>query len=130
MKSVSIPVALTMSYLLGFSNSFANPVVDSLLNEYQQQGAAIVDTESGKNLWYKQNGDRSCSRCHADSPLKSGKHTKTGKPIKAMAVSVNPDRYQDVKKIEKWFRRNCKWTFGRECDAQEKANILAWLNSQ
>jgi hypothetical protein len=49
--------------------------------------------------------------------------------IKPMAPSVNPGRYQDGKKIEKWFLRNCKWTFGRECTVQEKTDTLSWLNS-
>lgn len=47
-----------------------------------------------------------------------------------MAVSVNSERLSDAKKVKKWFRRNCKWTFGRECSAQEQADIFAWLNSQ
>ena len=46
-----------------------------------------------------------------------------------MAPSVNPKRFTDLKKVEKWFRRNCKWTWGRECNAQEKADILQWPNT-
>ncbi|MEA3244387.1 MAG: DUF1924 domain-containing protein, partial [Pseudomonadota bacterium] len=34
----------------------------------------------------------------------------------------------DGKKIEKWFKRNCKWTLGRECTAQEKADFLAYID--
>ncbi len=54
---------------------------------------------------------------------------KTGKVIKPMAASKNPERFQDSKKVEKWFLRNCKWTFGRQCTVQEKIDTLSWLNS-
>jgi len=41
-----------------------------------------------------------------------------------MSPSVNPDRLTDSKKVNKWFKRNCKWTLGRECTAQEKSNFF------
>jgi len=47
-----------------------------------------------------------------------------------MALSVSPGRYQDGNKIEKWLLRNCKWTLGRQCSLQEKADLLTWLSSQ
>lgn len=129
MKAAAILVVIFMGYLHSV-NSYANDVVESLLHEYQQQGAKTFDTSEGKKLWYRDNDGRSCSNCHADSPLVSGKHVKTGKVIKPMAVSVNPERFGKRRKIEKWFLRNCKWTLGRECTAQEKVNVLSWLNSQ
>lgn len=104
--------------------------VDEHLQTYQQQGASPADIAKGKQLWYASNNERSCSSCHGSKPGDMGKHVKTRKSINPMALSVNPDRYQDSKKIEKWFLRNCKWTFGRTCTAQEKADILTWLVSQ
>lgn len=47
-----------------------------------------------------------------------------------MAASVNPKRYTKMKKINKWFKRNCKWTLGRECTNQEKGDILKYLSQQ
>jgi hypothetical protein len=129
MKSVMQLSLLVIAGVLG-ANSYASSVVDSMLTEYQQQGAVMPDANSGREIWFSTHGDRSCSSCHSDSPLKSGSHVKTGKLIEPMALSVNPDRYQESKKIEKWFLRNCKWTLGRECSAQEKSNILSWLSSQ
>jgi hypothetical protein len=32
--------------------------------------------------------------------------------------------------IEKWLRRNCNWTLGRECSAREKGDLLSFLRSQ
>ena len=44
-----------------------------------------------------------------------------------MAPAVNAERFTDLAKTEKWFRRNCKDVVGRECQANEKADVLAWL---
>ena len=110
--------------------SHANTVVENQLQFYQQQGASLADPGRGEQLWRSKRGERSCTSCHGDSPIQVGKHQKTAKKIQPMAVSVNPDRYGDVKKIKKWFLRNCKWTFGRECSVQEKSDILSWLIQQ
>jgi hypothetical protein len=100
------------------------------LQTYRQQGVDQFDAQNGRQLWYSSVNERSCTSCHGDNPANAGKHAKTGKVIQPMALSVNNERYQDAKKIEKWFLRNCKWTFGRECSTQEKADILSWLASQ
>ncbi len=47
-----------------------------------------------------------------------------------MAVSVNATRLSDPKKVEKWFLRNCKWTFGRECTPQEKGDFIDYMTSR
>ncbi|HEY5789135.1 MAG TPA: DUF1924 domain-containing protein, partial [Gammaproteobacteria bacterium] len=65
------------------------------------------------------------------SDLRSaGRHLRTRKPIEPLAPSANPRRLTDTAEIEKWFRRNCDWTVGRECTAQEKGDLLAWLRTQ
>ena len=74
-----------------------------LLQDYQQQGAMQADAARGKSIWHSTNEKRSCSSCHSNQLNNTGKHQKTGKPIKPMALSVNKARYQDRKKIEKWF---------------------------
>lgn len=124
-----IAVLILSAGSLGAMQVNASPTIEKLLNSYQQQGAQAVQIEQGKNLWYAKNGDRSCTSCHGNSPDQTGKHVKTGKLINPMASSANPERFQDSKKVEKWFLRNCKWTLGRQCTVQEKANTLSWLNS-
>ena len=57
-------------------------------------------------------------------------HVCTGKSIELMAPSVNPKRLTDSRLIEKWFKRNCKWTLGRECTPQEKGDLLVYLQTQ
>jgi len=128
MNKLIAVLALSMTGL-SVMQVHANPTVDKLLEKYQQQGASQIMPEKGRQLWFAKTGERSCTSCHGSSPDKMGKHVKTGKIIKPMAGSVNSERFQSVKKVEKWFLRNCKWTLGRKCTVQEKANTLSWLNS-
>ncbi len=108
----------------------AGSVIEQQVDQYRAQGANTPNPEQGKALWFSSNGQRSCTSCHGQSPADMGRHAKTRKAIKPMAQTVNPERYTDSKKIEKWFLRNCKWTYGRECTPQEKADFLSWLASQ
>ena len=107
--------------------------IDSLLDAYRSAGAADFSATRGAAIWsaiYRIDGqERACSSCHTDDPAASGKHLRTGKPIEPMAASVNPSRFTDAAKVAKWFRRNCKWTLGRECTPQEKGDLLTWLNA-
>jgi hypothetical protein len=118
-----------LGLLMVAAASSAGSALDQL-EVYRGQGVEQADAAHGRQLWYTPVAERSCSNCHGENPVAIGSHVKTGKEIAPMAPSVNPERYQSAKKIEKWFRRNCKWTFGRECSAQEKADILTWLASQ
>ncbi len=75
----------------------------------------------------KHGGDWSCSTCHTDNPTSQGKHAKTDKPIKPLAPSGNPERFTDMKKVEKWFKRNCNDVLDRVCTPQEKGDFLSYL---
>lgn len=108
----------------------ATEVSQQLIKGFQQAGARTPSAERGKALWTQKNGDRSCSLCHTENLANTGKHHKTGKLIKPMAPSINSERLTDAKKVNKWLRRNCKWTLGRECTAQEKADVLSWISRQ
>lgn len=104
--------------------------VDGLLDEYQAQGARDFDAGAGAVLWRQNFGGKSCTSCHAASPRDPGRNERTGKPIKPMAPSVNPQRLTNKQHMKKWLLRNCKSTLGRECTAQEKGDILVWLRGQ
>jgi len=102
---------------------------------YQAQATTPFSLDAGRIKWsqevqHKSGGTRSCTTCHTMDTTQSGKHIKTKKDIEPMALSVNRERYTDRKKIEKWFKRNCKWTWGRECSAQEKGDFLEYLLAQ
>jgi len=98
--------------------------------------AAEGDAAAGRAAWTAEHPQadgspaRSCATCHTADPTRAGEHVKTGKPIEPLAPSVNPERLTDPKHIEKWLYRNCRWTLGRECTADEKADFLAYIRTQ
>jgi hypothetical protein len=131
MKIGSIRVLVLIAMLPGAGAIHAAaPRAIEQLDVYRQQGIEQADPQRGRQLWYAMSGERGCTSCHGEKPTSVGKHVQTGKPIEPMAPSLNPARFQSGKKIEKWFLRNCKWTFDRECSTQEKADILTWLAGQ
>lgn len=128
---------LIIAALLITQSALANDsAVIQVMNELTSQGAVSANAINGSTLWNKTYAgdapftERSCSSCHNDKLTTTGKHVKTGKSIKPLAPSVNKDSLTDARKINKWFLRNCKWTLGRECSAQEKADILSFISQQ
>ncbi|MBI3223408.1 MAG: DUF1924 domain-containing protein [Nitrosomonadales bacterium] len=69
----------------------------------------------------------SCASCHTDNPAAPGKHANSGKDIQPLAPSANAERFTDMAKVEKWFKRNCNDVLGRVCTAQEKGDVLSYL---
>lgn len=112
--------------------ALASPATDELFSRYKSEGASGFDAERGMKNWNRQtkgeDGETmSCATCHGDDLSKKGEHHKTRKVIEPMAHSANAERYTDAKKIEKWFKRNCKDAWARECTAQEKGDFLMFL---
>lgn len=111
-------------------------VVEERMQTYQAAGAKDFNPASGQAMWARQfeqadgSRARACSSCHTTDLRQAGKQINTGKIIEAMSPAVNPQRLTDASKIEKWFGRNCKWTMGRECTAQEKGDFLKFIQSQ
>jgi hypothetical protein len=108
----------------------ASEATDAMLTELSPSADEPFRVAAGKATWFKDANGRSCTSCHTESVHAKGRHERTGKVIEPMAPSVNPERLTSRRKINKWFLRNCKWTFGRECTAQEKGDILTWLSEQ
>ncbi len=75
----------------------------------------------------KQKHNLSCSSCHTDNPTAQGKHSETDKIIKPLAPAANEERFTDLKKVAKWFKRNCNDVLDRECTPQEKGDVLSYL---
>jgi hypothetical protein len=118
--------------LIGTTTLQANSV-DEMLASYKAAGAGSFSAEQGRKAWEstmpdkKSGKPRYCSDCHGNDLSNPGSHIKTGKRIEPMAPSVNSKRLSDTKKIRKWFKRNCKWTWGRECTPQEKGDLLLFI---
>ena len=109
-----------------------SPAMTELLKTYRSSHTTDANFVRGQQLWQQSiviNGQsRSCSNCHSTDLTQQGNHQQTGKTIKAMSPSISPKRLTDSAKIEKWFKRNCKWTWGRECTSQEKAALLIYID--
>jgi hypothetical protein len=130
-----LSIALTTSLALLPLSATADATTQ-LQAVYLTQGVERFDAADGAALWQqpfthaKSGQQRSCTLCHTAQLGNPGKHARTGKPIEPMAPSVNPQRLTDKAKIEKWLKRNCKWTLGRECTPQEKGDLLSFIRNQ
>ncbi len=123
---------------LGLASSVAVAAADSpasLMARYAQQAGVPVSALSvtrGEALYRTEHPDRkgqpvSCASCHTATPTQPGR-TRVGKRIEPLAPAANPQRFTDVAKVEKWFRRNCQDVLQRECSAQEKGDFITWLS--
>ena len=87
-----------------------------------------VDIKKAQTMWNQEIiANKSCASCHTNNLKKQGKHVKTKKIIKPLSTQVNPKRLTKVKKINKWLKRNCKFTYKRECSAQEKMDFIEFI---
>ena len=107
----------------------------SLLDEYETAAKRSAPFSGfsparGQQFFQSTHGsDLSCSSCHTRDPRGPGEHARTGKSISPLAPSANASRFSRMDKSEKWFRRNCNDVLSRECTAQEKGDVLAYLMS-
>jgi len=98
-----------------------------LLKSYENQSSKASPVRGEQFFNTKHGKEWSCASCHENPPNHDTKHIITGKVIKPLAPSANPSRFIDDTKVEKWYKRNCNDVLGRECTAQEKADLLSWL---
>jgi len=137
MKKLLIGFLTTSIFIISVSSVIAEETaINTLMQNYQSQGAKSGNAQRGEQFWNKTfTGkppftERSCKTCHSSNLKNKGEHVRTGKTLKPLAPSVNETSLSKVKKIKKWFKRNCKWTTGKECSAQVKADILAFIKQQ
>jgi len=134
MVRLSVTSCLLLAAVFGLSAqpAFAE-TPDEVLAAIKNSAAAMPGFQGfsaarGETFYKSKHGsDWSCSTCHTDNPAAQGKHAKTDKPIKPLAPSANAERFTDMKKIEKWFKRNCNDVLDRVCTPQEKGDVLAYL---
>jgi hypothetical protein len=114
---------------------------DAILDGYAAQAKAEdpaftgFSAERGQSLYLgpHQGGKpdmNACAACHTSDPAAQGQHRKTGRAIKPMAVSVNPERFTDPDEVEKQFGRDCKNVLGRACTAREKGDFITFLTGR
>jgi hypothetical protein len=118
------------------SQSFGN---EEILNHYLDQlkstsdkGKTFSQAEGEKFFRFERlhsNGEKvSCMTCHTGNPKASGQ-TRANKLIDPIAPVANKDRFTDLQKVEKWFKRNCKDVYERECTVLEKGNFIKYMMS-
>ncbi len=101
-----------------------------LQQTYESAAGAPAQAQRGRGFFISRHGaEWSCASCHGQLPTAAGRHAVTGKSIDALAPAFNPRAFTDERRVEKWFRRNCKDVVQRECTPAEKADVLAWLQS-
>ncbi len=113
--------------LMAVSQSvWAQPRVQ--LQGYADQAQRAPSASAGQRFFLARHGQEwSCASCHGQDPRQAGRHASTGRAIQPLAPSANPDRFTDLAKTEKWFKRNCNDVLARACTTQEKGDVLAYL---
>ncbi|RPJ78689.1 MAG: DUF1924 domain-containing protein [Alphaproteobacteria bacterium] len=115
---------------------FANEtILKELEKEVRASGVKFIkfDTTAGEKIFRGEkvhsSGEKiSCMTCHTPDPKKSGM-TRANKIIQPMAPIINPERFTDIAKVQKWFKRNCNDVFERECAPQEKGDFIKFMMS-
>lgn len=98
------------------------------LSRYSAEAGRAPAPARGQAFFAATHGrEWSCASCHGQTPVQPGRHAGTGKAIEPLAPAAQAARFSDPARTEKWFRRNCNDVLGRECNAGEKADVLAWL---
>ena len=106
----------------------ADTTASEQLKRWSVEAGAPGNAERGSVFFGSRHGaEWSCASCHGEPPTGTGKHASTGKAIAPLAPAFNAKAFTDSAKVDKWFRRNCNDVVGRECSAQEKADVLAFL---
>ena len=113
--------------LLGFIGVAVSATPQELLKGYEAQSGKASPVRGEQFFNAKHGKEWSCASCHENPPNHDTKHIVTGKVIKPLSPNSNSERFTDQAKVEKWFKRNCNDVLGRECTAQEKADVLSWL---
>ena len=118
-------------FLVSFVICFAEPAFSAtpqeFLKGYEAQSGKASSNRGEQFFNAKHGKEWRCASCHESLPNHDTKHIVTGKVIKPLSPNANPERFIDQAKVEKWFKRNCNDVLGRECTAQEKADVLFWL---
>jgi cytochrome c peroxidase len=113
-------------------------VLRNLLTNYaieakKENPKPTFSADAGRALYVKrrsyQEQDVSCSSCHTDNPANEGKNVDTGRSIKPLAISANPNRFTDAKKVEKNFSIHCIDLYKKDCSAQDKGDFLTYIMS-
>lgn len=133
LSNISLGAALAVALAAAAANAETPPDFLASFERSARAGDAAFkgfSAQRGEQFFKATHGaEWSCASCHTANPATPGKHAKTGKPIAALAPAANAERFTSAAKVSKWFKRNCNDVLERECTAQEKGDVLAYLLS-
>jgi len=128
-------ICIALLFLAGTSSVFADTPT-SLIAGYAVEAAKETpgfapSAQRGYSFFTKEWGVSrkmpNCTACHGRNLKVDGKHVITDKRIAPVSPEVNPERFTNYTKVEKWFKRNCTEVVGRECTAAEKADFIQFI---
>lgn len=135
MQKLSL-ILVALLGLASFSAQADTNTAQQLANDYGAYAKKLnpkvtLSAEAGRAFYTQKveiNGkDMSCAACHTDNPANAGKHNESGKAIKPMSPSANPDRFKEVQKSQQGFTKHCKDLYGKDCKPEDKANFISYL---
>lgn len=120
--------------------SFSSPL-DTYLNNLKQEATKEnpnfkeFNIKKGEEIFTskhigKKGKEIACTSCHGIDLTKKSENFFTGKELEPLSQKVNPTRLTDIKKVEKWLKRNFKDVYNRVGTAQEKGDVLVYILSK
>ncbi|MGZ3788517.1 MAG: DUF1924 domain-containing protein, partial [Bacteriovorax sp.] len=114
MKVIKSVICMTFATFLLGQNVWAN---EAVLKELEKEARAAdvkfvgFNSSAGEKLFRAErthsSGEKiSCMACHTPDPKKTGL-TRANKVIQPLAPVANAERFTDMAKVQKWFKRNC-----------------------
>lgn len=70
----------------------------------------------------------SCVTCHLKDPRYEGR-SRAGRVLAPLSPLTHPQRFTHAPTVEKWFARNCRDVLERPCTAQEKGDLITYLQA-
>ena len=118
-------------------NSSMQEYINGLKIEAKQENSSFVDfsVKEGEKIFSTSHMGKkgemvSCTSCHNIDLTTMGKNVFTNKLIEPLSPNKNSQRLTNVKDVEKWLKRNFKDVYNREGTAQEKGDVLYYINSK
>jgi hypothetical protein len=138
MKKTLILFMLCVSYTFAVDfNPSMQEYINTLKVEAKKENSGFVDfnIKEGEKIFTtahvgKKGEKISCTSCHNIDLSTMGKNYFTNKEIEPLSPNTNPKRLSDVKDVKKWLRRNFKDVYNRVGTAQEKGDVLYYINSK
>ncbi len=134
---ISAMLFLTTTMFGAQFNTSMQKYIEDLKMEAKKENSSFVDfsIKNGETIFTTSHigkkGERiSCTSCHNIDLTTMGKNTFTNKLIEPLSPNKNPQRLTNVKDVKKWLRRNFKDVYNRAGTAQEKGDVLYYINSK